>query len=73
MPFDTAQKQHILDSIAALGVRECPLCGGKTLAPTDLIPGISVDGADEVIPIVPVACKQCGHIMVFSADLLGLA
>jgi Zn ribbon nucleic-acid-binding protein len=64
-----------------LGMRSCPSCGqlqGFMIGAMIAAPivkmtseGMAVD-MENSVPLVPLACRNCGHVRLFSAVFMGL-
>lgn len=57
--------------------RHCPCCGfegefvGCDLVELRIKEGEASSSGTE-IPVVPIICQKCGHVRMFSANLMGL-
>lgn len=64
-----------------LGMRSCPSCGqlqGFTMGAMVAAPivkateeGMTLD-TENSVPLVPLACRNCGNVRLFSAIVMGL-
>jgi hypothetical protein len=76
-----AEFEHQPGTIAWLQAKlpnlRCPLCGtegfiiGELLASPVMLN--NVINVAQAVPLVPVVCRNCGHVLLFSAVLMGLA
>lgn len=78
MPLSEEQKAQIVRWFQSREVDVvCPICGHDEFVPGEIITGyVYRDGAfrlvEDSIPMVQEACLHCGHILLFSAVVLGL-
>jgi predicted RNA-binding Zn-ribbon protein involved in translation (DUF1610 family) len=79
MPLDPTQQQKLTGWMAQKGVRpECPACGAAAgWAPGDIVAEMQIKPSglhigEPVTPLVQVVCNNCGHVMLFAAEPIGL-
>jgi predicted RNA-binding Zn-ribbon protein involved in translation (DUF1610 family) len=79
MALDSTQQQKLTDWMALKGVRpECPACGSEAArVPGDIVAEMRVKPGglhigEPVTPLVQVFCANCGHVMLFAAEPIGL-
>ena len=68
MPYTDAQRQQIIQwirqRVPRLTTEGCPLCGN--------VAGLGVERLnipDIDVPLLAVACRNCGHVMLFNEQL----
>lgn len=80
MPLDASDEQKIKNWMAGKfsGGLSCPACQQREhwnisdiIVPPLWVPDGAVHN-DRIAPMVPIACVNCGNIMLFSAVLMGL-
>ncbi len=69
MPYTDAQRQQIIQwirqHVPRLTTEGCPLCGN--------VAGLGVERLnipDIDVPLLAVACRSCGHVMLFNEQLV---
>ena len=69
MPYTDAQRQQIIlwirQRVPRLTTEGCPLCGN--------VAGLGVERLnipDMDVPLLAVACRNCGHVMLFNEQLV---
>lgn len=80
MPFTLEQKNKLIDTLKAKGVRNgCPLCRNKewvigdeyvVLLPQEMLPDGGFVLGGPTIPVIPLLCKQCGYVAMLSSKIL---
>ena len=79
IPLTEQQRQQVQDWLNARKISpNCPTCGSKSLTVGDIISGnvlvagggLSIGGQN--VPMVQVICKNCGHVRLFAARLIGI-
>ena len=70
--------QGITDRISALGLNQCPICGGETLAAWRKPVILPIGGApwtdhpahagSNFLYMVAVVCDVCGHTLLFDSE-----
>jgi hypothetical protein len=73
------RRRRAADAIDAKwqGDQLCPICGTEDwvildISETRLFTGAGKPMADKVYPVVPVMCRNCGHMLLFNALRLGV-
>jgi hypothetical protein len=82
MRLNEKQKTELLSKIQELtgGPHKCSVCGSRSWVVSDRIfelrefqgGGIVLGGDASVIPVVAMACSQCGNTVLVNALALGL-
>lgn len=77
MPLNESQMEQInkgLQSLLSKGLRGCSVCGSQDIVGGDVIAYPTVSRGTPINNIrVEVGCNNCGHVMLFSAQKLGLS
>ena len=75
MPFSKDEKDMIRQFIASRGVPGCLACGfrgGLLFGDVAVIPTTSSGTNISGPSVIPIACPQCGYVMLFDARSLPL-
>jgi hypothetical protein len=81
MPLDPVSAKKVTDWLTQKAPYfGCSVCGQRKWNADDLLAGLVMpEGGHlnvanaQIAPFVPVVCTHCGHTVLFSAVLLGLA
>jgi hypothetical protein len=88
MPMSPAAQQIVADWLTQkIPQLTCPACNGRKFEGADLVVAVRVRdyapgpvhvhlGAGQHVrlaPLVPLVCLDCGHVLLFSATVLGVA
>jgi C4-type Zn-finger protein len=73
MPLTPEQQQSIAQHLNVRGsTPTCPICGASNMRVRPEVVRLPRQDADGGVTVAMVDCQYCGHLMYFSADVLGL-
>jgi hypothetical protein len=72
MSLSHEQKQQVADWIKQKCPNlACPGCGHRSFGSGE-VAALAAAAPPYALPVLPVLCKTCGHVMLFSAAAVGI-
>ena len=77
MPLSESQQQHLQNWMRSKGIMLCPACGGAQwqFARAGYLRALLEQGDPDLTEdkgVVKVPCGNCGYVMLFNAETLGI-
>ena len=77
MPLSEPQRQHLENWMRSKAIVQCPLCGDAQWQLTEAayVRALLEQGEPDLAEdkgVVRVTCGNCGHLLLFDAEILGI-
>ncbi len=77
MPLSDTQRQHLENWMRSKAILQCPACGDVRwgFAEASYVRALLEQGEPDLAEdkgVVRISCGNCGHVMLFDAETLGI-